>query len=729
MQTGENAGLEKVRVAMFADAYGVEPKEARLGAILDAIRTGKYANEIQRARELFAAWKAGCPALDSKESPEAKAYDAFKRTLPAFCVSGTAKGRKEPLEHSGLMQVDCDKLNGALETLREKLKADRHVAFGFVSPSGEGLKLGLVIDGTRHTESFEAARQYFREHYGVEIDPQVKDRLRLCFVSDDSALWTRPDCEPLPIPNAKTDSEAPANEGGELSPIILPSGSVSISDSARQIFSRIAPTRTLFWRGGAIVEMVEQDGVSSLEILKPEAFRSRAERHGQVFAWRCDGEGRPVLKPTKMPRDDAAAIMAAVEAQEILPPVASVVRCAVLVESGEGAVEILGKGYHPEFGGLLIVAGETPPRVELATAVAALKRLVEQFDFQSEGDRSRALAALITPALVMGGFFNGRKEHVPMDVAEADFSQAGKGYRHSLVCALYNQWGYFITARSGGVGSMDESFGAALVAGRPIVTIDNLRGKLDSQHLEAFLTCPTHFPARIPHHGEVLVNPRRFLLQMSSNGLETTRDLANRASICRIRKRPPTFHYRDTLAEIEKDQPFFLGCVFAVVAEWIAQGKPQTDDMRHSFKKWNQTLDWIVQKILGCAPLMDDHEAAQERVSNPALSWIRALALLVVKVGRMGRGMIASELVELCQIHGLEIPGAKETDEERAKMKVGMLMRRVFKDAPEIKVDGYKVNRDRREFRKPSGDLDFTPEYTFNKEGEPTQPPQTTQSI
>ncbi|MSU21631.1 MAG: hypothetical protein EXS30_09580, partial [Pedosphaera sp.] len=172
------AGLARVQVAMFENAFGKEPATVALAAIVAVIQSDKYADRSRRCREMFNAWKAVCPALDSKKSHEAKVYDDFKKTLPAFCISGTAKSRTEPLVHSGLLQIDIDKLNGTLETLREKLKADPHIAFGFVSPSGDGLKLGLRIDGTRHAESFLAAEKYFFETYGIRIDPAVKDRLR-----------------------------------------------------------------------------------------------------------------------------------------------------------------------------------------------------------------------------------------------------------------------------------------------------------------------------------------------------------------------------------------------------------------------------------------------------------------------------------------------------------------------------------------------------------------------
>ena len=697
--------IAKVRVTMFADAYASDPKELELGHILRAIQGGKYSAKIVRARELFAAWKNVCPALDSKESQQAKAYDTFKKTLPGFCVSGTARGRKEPLEHSGLLQVDCDKLNGALDGLRERIKNDPHVAFCYVSPSGEGLKLGLAIDPSRHQESFEAAQEYFREHYGVQIDPQVKDRLRLCFVSHDPDCWSK---ESIPLPIPKRDANNVSNASPEI--IILPSGAVSISESARVIFQRLGPMQTVFWRGGALVELVEIDGVQSLEVLRPEKFRSDAEKLGQLFAWRAAGKGDPALKPSKMSQDDAKAILAASEARDFLPAVASVLRCPVLIEASSSEVAVLGKGYHPDLGGLLIVSGDTPPKTPLDEAVKSLLWIVNEFEFQGEGDRSRALASFLTPALRLGGFLCG---NIPIDCAEADQSQSGKGHRLEMVCTIYNEKSYFVTAKIGGVGSVDESFQAALISARPFVCLDNFRGRMDSQHLEAFLTCPGLFPARIPHKGEALVDPKRFILQMSSNGLETTRDLANRASICRIRKRPG-FQYRDTLGELQRRQPYFLGCAFSVIEEWIANGKPKTKDSRHDFREWSQTLDWIVQHILKCAPLMDGHQAAQERTSNPALSWLRAVAITVAGDNQLDSELIASELVELCNVHGVEIPG-KPIDDDRAKRQVGCLCKQLFRDGDTVNVDDFTVTRVRKQYRKPSGDMDTTNGYVFTK--------------
>ena len=722
-------------------------------------------------------WKRAIESI--RAAPNKDEADRLKKKmLDAILWTGNFKIRNNDgiEKFSGYLCADIDKVPERITELHATARSDSHAAAAFVSPSGTGIKIvfrvPIAADAKQHQRNFNAVRAHVANFYNAAVDENAKDVARLCFVSHDPDAFFNAAAAPLdvetvasvqpldgaekgernnnafklacdcrdrgqtpdevratvrgfaskcnpPLPEAEADgcvksafSKLPLQAADSAEPriIVLPSGAVSISESARVIFQRIAPMQTLFWRGGVLVELVEVDGVQSLGVLRPEKFRSDAEKLGRLYAWRAAGKGEPALKPSKMSFDDAKAIMAASEAREFLPPIVSVLRCSVLTETKSGSVAILGKGYHAELGGLLIVDGGTTPQVPLAKAVESLRWLVEEFAFQTEADRSRAIASFITPALRIGGHLH---DNIPIDVAEADKSQAGKGYRLSLVSAIYNEAGYFVTAKSGGVGSMDESFAAALVSGRPFICLDNFRGKMDSQNLEAFLTCPSLFPARIPHHGEVLLNPKRFLLQMSSNGLETTCDLANRASICRIRKRPD-YPYRDPLAELQRRQPYFLGCAFAVIGEWIAKGKPRTSDTRHDFREWSQTLDWIVQNVMGCAPLMDGHKAAQERTSNPALAWLRAVALAVDGENRLGSALIASELVEVCELHSIEIPG-KPADDDRAKRQVGSLCKQLFRDGDSIEVDGFTVTRGQREYRKPSGDMDWTPAYTFTK--------------
>lgn len=189
-------------VSFFQNAFGGKPENRPLDDVLRAIRLGEHATPVALIRDTFQQiWSQTKDAGKAK-----KAIACRKKKLPVFCISGTAINRKEALVHSGYLQIDLDDLTESLPVLREKLKRDPYVAFGFVSPSGAGLKLGLRIDDERHEVSFTAAEAYFKDHYGLQIDRACKDRLRLCFVSHDPDLWTNWGATPLPImPDTKQD--------------------------------------------------------------------------------------------------------------------------------------------------------------------------------------------------------------------------------------------------------------------------------------------------------------------------------------------------------------------------------------------------------------------------------------------------------------------------------------------------------------------------------------------
>jgi len=224
------------------------------------------------------------------------------------------------------------------------------------------------------------------------------------------------------------------------------------------------------------------------------------------------------------------------------------------------------------------------------------------------------------------------------------------------------------------------------------------------------------FPARIPHQPEVLVNPRRFLIQLTSNGVEATRDLANRSSIVRIRKRPG-YVYRDTLGEIERRRAYFLGCVFSIVRAWFQAGKPRITCTSHDFREWAGILDWTVQHLLGGVPLMDGHEGAQERVSNPALSWLRLVAQAVDRSCQLERRLSASDIIDVCELHDIEVPGTNPSaSEDRFRRQAGVLMRRVFGTSSEVTVDIFTIRRSTESHSRGSlGGPVETKVYTFDK--------------
>jgi len=157
--------------------------------ILAQIKAGAWREEIERLRKL-----------------SEKEYQKQKKRLPALLPSASIQGgghqRSHLRQHTGLLLIDVDKLRShkvACE-LREHLRRDRHVFAAWVSPSGKGVKAAIQVpsDFTCHAASFEAARKWFLEEHGIEIDKSCSDPTRLCFVSFDPDLWVNEKAEELP---------------------------------------------------------------------------------------------------------------------------------------------------------------------------------------------------------------------------------------------------------------------------------------------------------------------------------------------------------------------------------------------------------------------------------------------------------------------------------------------------------------------------------------------------
>ena len=228
--------------------------------------------------------------------------------------------------------------------------------------------------------------------------------------------------------------------------IILPNDHYPYHVAARHCFELFARLRVYFVRGDAIVEKLP-DG--QLKLATPDTLRSRIDTYSKgVLAYSFDSNNNLVLKTKRCSRDVAAALLNTLEARQVLPPLRTVSQSPILAKKLNGP-ELLGYGYHAAAGGVLVVRNIDVPMVQLSEAVTALRTLLNDFDFVTPGDEARALASIITPALVMGGWLH---ENVPADVGEADQSQSGKTYRHKLIREIYGERGYLVPDRQGGVG-------------------------------------------------------------------------------------------------------------------------------------------------------------------------------------------------------------------------------------------------------------------------------------
>ena len=489
----------------------------------------------------------------------------------------------------------------------------------------------------------------------------------------------------------------------QLPSVIVPGGPVSNTRSAKNLYEHIAPTKKLFLRDGNVCKVSKRQGVDILELVSSATACSLFEEFVQ-FVKPVRRDGKLKMEQTTISKAQADMYLSA-EAKTMLPEISSILSCPIIYEI-DRELHVSKPGYDEKTKTLILHESNLQPEGQpttLSTSIEIIKLLVNDFIFQTPGDRSRAIAAFITPALKMGGHL---RDSIPADVAEADKSQSGKTFRQKMIAALYNETLNIVPIKKGGVGSLDESFGTSLFEGRPFIQFDNVRGKFDLPSLEAFLTADKIFPVRAAYSKQVNIDPSKFMILINSNGYQTTPDLANRSSIVRIKKREG-HHFKqwkgenggfrgDLLGFIKLYQPVLLANVFEVIREWFKLGKQRTQETRHDFREWCQTLDWIVQNIFNEAPLMEGHKDAQTRVSNPAFTFLREVALKVDQGLRTGDAVRASEILQICQDNDIIIPGLaqdKQDDEAKAKMAIGKCLGPLFKERPIISIEGYQVER------------------------------------
>lgn len=275
---------------------------------------------------------------------------------------------------------------------------------------------GFVQPGARNIELNKAAHELGRRHVSRDEAWRLcKCGAQLCGLNEDEPAQTERTFDS----GYCAGSGQSGNRGGNSLPLVLlPGGPVKINESAERLGQLLANTKRYYCRGGAIVTLnQEETRTPELQLVKPAAMASRFEQVATLMR-----QGDRIL-PTTCCEQQAKLIMCAEPFVEALPVINLLSPCPVLVDRGGELVEVVGYDHHSG----ILASG--PPTTTLSVEVARglLFELFGDFKFATPADRSRAVAAVITPALVFGGHLPGR---APVDLGEANESQAGKGFRN-----------------------------------------------------------------------------------------------------------------------------------------------------------------------------------------------------------------------------------------------------------------------------------------------------------
>jgi hypothetical protein len=200
-RTAVPAWLQGTNVAVLKNVFCKRPQNEPIISILYKIRNGEWTQKVADLRKTR--------MLGEQEYSDAKKY------LPAFMASMSSKGgskAQDILSHSGLLQIDIDKLGAdRAASARDQLGKDRHIVAAWISPSGEGVKalMRIPASGDDHEAAFLSAEKYVADRYNYTIDKSCKNVNRNCFVGADPHLVFNFAAEILPITASSGAIEKP----------------------------------------------------------------------------------------------------------------------------------------------------------------------------------------------------------------------------------------------------------------------------------------------------------------------------------------------------------------------------------------------------------------------------------------------------------------------------------------------------------------------------------------
>jgi hypothetical protein len=136
--------------------------------------------------------------------------------------------------------------------------------------------------------------------------------------------------------------------------LILPCDTYTIDQSGEVAYTYFKKNQ-LFFRQGRTVKRINLKSASGewLETISAENFRSVLGRHFNCVTI-IQGDRDVYQKPKLCSADKARGLLAS-DTVLTLDPIQAVLMCPIFVEDTHGKLKILGKGYHPENGGIYVI--------------------------------------------------------------------------------------------------------------------------------------------------------------------------------------------------------------------------------------------------------------------------------------------------------------------------------------------------------------------------------------
>jgi putative DNA primase/helicase len=280
-----------------------------------------------------------------------------------------------------------------------------------------------------------------------------------------------------------------------------------------------------------------------------------------------------------------------------------------------------------------------PTSDEAIAALNLLDGLLEEFPIVDEASRSVALSCLLTP-VVRGAF-----PVAPMHASCAPAAGTGKSFLFDVSAAIAIGQPCPVMAAGRTEEETEKRLGAALIAGQPIINIDNVNGELGGDALCQIVERPL-VEIRVLGKSERVRVESRCTVFANGNNLRLLGDMTRRVVRCMLdarRERPELRQFRrDPVGEVLTDRGRYIAAVLTVVRAYVVAGRPQVAPRLPSFQGWSDMvrspLIW-----LGRADPIETMESA--RRDDPSLQAMEAVFAALKEAIGVGLKISVAEII------------------------------------------------------------------------------------
>jgi hypothetical protein len=345
---------------------------------------------------------------------------------------------------------------------------------------------------------------------------------------------------------------------------------------------------------------------SELRLVSAQEFRTLVEQHGICCKKRSLVTARRTVKfDATMGVEESRGILASLQFRALLRPLRRINTCRLPVVRMDGSIELLPEGYDAKTETLTVSEVEYQDDIPLTEAVALFKDdLYSEFEF-ADGERSLAVAI----AAGMGLF---AAQIIPKDQLRPCFAimknAEGAGAGTLVACATVPVVGDIKTGvKPSDEAEMRKTLTTAVCEGRQVLLLDNVKGRLDSPALEAFLSS-TNWSDRHLGFNETISGPNLITVFATGNGMTISSDMRRRSLVIELHQayeRPEDRVFKKQLNDaVLKARRFeILAAYWSMVRNWDDKGRPLPSRSHSGFRGWAEVIGGIVEAAGFACPL------------------------------------------------------------------------------------------------------------------------------